>query len=309
MLELKTWYYDLPQELKLDRSSGPSRFPHAYTLLMVYHIAITLLCAPFLDSPPSLTGDGDARDLDQKPDEERSVEYSRKEKALQACSASVRAMLVIAQKYRKRFGSFKLSPITATYCTLSTALIVIERCCADDYTRTKSGDDQQRSFFPHTAVGLLFQVLRELSTSWNIAKRIGRNLERVYFQRYGYAHLKPPVDESGRKDAYQSPELIEPVDLTIQSFDVFNGAVEAQDMLFENSDSLQLGNLVAVHSHLSVDRTDYPGLFTHSDTLQGFSDAQDVFANNLGFACPSDCLPSDYSMFDTLNHMYLEETW
>lgn len=41
----------------------------------------------------------------------------------------------------------------------------------------------------------------------------------------------------------------------------------------------------------------------------GVPSTDELFANNLGFAFSPDCLPSDYNMFDTLNQMYLEETW
>lgn len=35
----------------------------------------------------------------------------------------------------------------------------------------------------------------------------------------------------------------------------------------------------------------------------------ELFVNNLGFAFSADSLPSDYTMFDTLNQMYSENMW
>lgn len=45
------------------------------------------------------------------------------------------------------------------------------------------------------------------------------------------------------------------------------------------------------------------------DVLQNLPISAELFASGHGFAFSPDCLPSDYNMFDTLNQMYLEETW
>lgn len=45
------------------------------------------------------------------------------------------------------------------------------------------------------------------------------------------------------------------------------------------------------------------------DALQNLPHSSELFASGHGFAFSSDTLPSDYNMFDTLNQMYLEETW
>ncbi|KAJ5592012.1 uncharacterized protein N7459_002381 [Penicillium hispanicum] len=310
VLKLKTWYYDLPSALKIDRVSGPSRFPHAYTLLMVYHIANMLLCGPFLAKPIPPEGDGNGNGIQEKQDDETHGEHSCAEKAIQTCSASVRAMLIIAQKYRRVFGSFKLSPITATYCTLSTALIVIERCCAEnDRAKNSPNDQTPRQFFPHAAVALLFQVLRELSTSWNIAKRIGRNLEKVYFQRYGYEHLPPPSQLDG--SAHEAPHQQACSKVTAESTasQALDHVFTSSDMLFENPLSLQLGDPVAIHPPVNLNRPDMAFLSAQPGNFHIFPNYDELFVNNLGLAFSPDSLPSDYNMFDPLNHMYLEEQW
>lgn len=45
------------------------------------------------------------------------------------------------------------------------------------------------------------------------------------------------------------------------------------------------------------------------DVLQNHPSSAELFASGHGFAFTPDCLPSDYNMFDTLNQMYLEDTW
>lgn len=45
------------------------------------------------------------------------------------------------------------------------------------------------------------------------------------------------------------------------------------------------------------------------DVLQKLPNSAELFASGHGFAFSPDCLPSDYNMFETLNQMYLEETW
>ncbi|KAJ5273651.1 hypothetical protein N7478_008776 [Penicillium angulare] len=307
ILELKTWYYDLPSELKVDRPSGPSRFPHAYTLSMVYQQAVMLLCCPFISHyyQPEKEGDA-AQQLAEKHDGD-SPERTRLWKALNSCSSAVRAMCIISQKYRKTFGSFKLSPMTATHSTLSTALIVIELCCsasADSRYKNHPQDDGTKHIPPHAAVALFFQVLRELSTSWNIAKRIGKNLEKVYFDRYGTEHL--PADWEGYNREGTCPlsdpaPADEAADMNIEIFDdILNGKTVTPDSPLSFS----------LHQNPNFNRPGIPGLgFNPLGDIQNFPNSDELFANNLGFAFSPDCLPSDYNMFDTLNQMYLEEKW
>jgi hypothetical protein len=162
---------------------------------------------------------------------------------------------------------------------------------------------------PHAAAGLCFQVLRELSTSWNIAKRIGRNLEKVYVQRYGVDHLPPaplasdPTSESHPTDPDTTWETGAPLH-------TFDGAFDVKNTLFEDPFSLHLENPFAHLYHPNLNQVhDQPVDGAQANTLQDFPTSDELFAHNLGFAFSPDCLPSDYNMFDTLNQMYLEETW
>ncbi|KAJ6014307.1 hypothetical protein N7540_008898 [Penicillium herquei] len=309
ILELKTWYYDLPSELKVDRPSGLSQFPHAYTLSMVYHQTVMLLCCPFIshyDQFKEKEGDATRKLAEIDKSSPKSI---RLQKALSNSSSSVRSVCIIAQKYRQTFGGFQLSPITATHCTLSTALIIIELCCPGQST-TKHHPPEEGSYTlsPHAAVALCFQVLRELSTSWNIAKRIGKNLEKLYFDRFGNEHLPClPRDVEGKTTCNTGCQLLDSTaswESTVPSLEILDDILNAKSLLSENPLAFYL------NQNPTLNRPNIPGFATASAVnAQDFSDSNELFANNLGFAFSSDSLPSDYNMFDTLNQMYLEERW
>lgn len=320
ILELKTWLYDLPSELKMVRQSGPSRFPHAYTLSMVYHTAVILLCEPFLKGIKSAYPQTE-KICPVSKDSEKSDEACQAsmqkiiEKAYDTCSTSVRAMCFISQKYRKVFGSFKLSPITATHCTLSYAMIIIDRCCAVT-PKPALGDETSPLVSPHHAVALCLQVLRELSTSWNIARRIGRNLERVYIERYGGDPL-PWANQDCSQDCQSIcacppasadlsglPTPLSPLGANFDAFLYPKDVALGWPSMFSIPNTLPIQNHGMYHRPITTDiHADPDGL------MQPLPNSEELFANNLGFAFSPDCLPSDYNMFDTLNQMYLEETW
>ncbi|KAK9238586.1 phosphoesterase family protein [Lipomyces kononenkoae] len=154
LLELKTWFYDLPSYLRIDKRN---ELPQVYTMHMVYHTAFILLAKPFIKNLP----------------ENSASSYPEVwSKAKELCQESAKATYLIAQKYRNEFGSFRLSPITATYCTLSAALALLDDIGSD------SGE--RESNFHNTGVETCLKVLEELSTSWNPAKRIWSNLNRLY---------------------------------------------------------------------------------------------------------------------------------
>jgi hypothetical protein len=222
-------------------------------------------------------------------------------------------MCVVAQKYRQTFGSFKLSPITPTHCMLSAALIIIEKCCVDPSMKSGTGNQIPRGPPPQTAVGLCLQVLRELSTSWNIAKRIGRNLEKLYCQRLNcdIDHM-PPAPSS---------ECKVPCDMPHQTADLnvcagHTGPQSEPDNCLLDSKDWHLQNTLLTPPLANLNWFDISASRNihedHMDSTTGFGAAHnpdELFVNNLGFAFSADSLPSDYNMFDTLNQMYLEDMW
>ncbi|KAI1768000.1 fungal-specific transcription factor domain-containing protein [Hypoxylon sp. FL1150] len=152
ILELRTWFYDLPTELKIDRSDT-NRLPQVYTLHMVYHTGFILLMKPFL-KPPS-------------PSNNETKEHSMiREKAIEVCYEAATQICLVSRKYRQVFGSFRLSPITATHCTLSAALI---------FLRLQTPEHARMSYYH--GLDTCLKNLEELSTSWIPAGRYCRNLK------------------------------------------------------------------------------------------------------------------------------------
>ena len=116
LLELKTWFYDIPHELRIDH---PNDVPHVYTLHMVYHTARILLAKPFLTNHHT------------------SSESTITVLAHSVCKDSASAICLVAQKYRHSFAhGFQLCPLSATHCTLSAATVLLgEPDCASNRNR------------------------------------------------------------------------------------------------------------------------------------------------------------------------------
>ncbi|KAL2842157.1 fungal-specific transcription factor domain-containing protein [Aspergillus pseudoustus] len=147
ILELKNWYYDLPKELSLEHNGTPQSEPAVYTAHMVFHTAFIILMKPAL--------------LKSQDAESRRVSYQA---ASDVCN--------VAQKYRMVFGSFRQSPVTATHCTLSAVLTLIN-AAHHSWDGISAAVNNK-----HVELGLM--VLEELSVSWNMAKRIRQNLQKLY---------------------------------------------------------------------------------------------------------------------------------
>lgn len=162
-LKLKTWIYDLPPELRLDRLDASS-LPQAFTLHMVYSTACILLARPYL-VPAANSAIDPANTIDTKPEADTLLQTSAK----QICST--------ARRYRRVFGSFRRSPITATHCTLSAALVFL-RSSAKTRTLADSTGAAPSSFSSDD-VKLCLDVLDELSVSWDTARRIRLNLLKL----------------------------------------------------------------------------------------------------------------------------------
>jgi hypothetical protein len=281
---------------------------------MVYHTVCILLCVPFLKphSNSSSVGNPTDHQMDQNSDD-KELETACMQKARTICSSSAQRICVVAQKYRQIFGSFKMSPITPTHSMLSAALIIIEDCCADPATKPRPGNQALRGPSPQASVGLCLQVLRELSTSGNIAKRIGRNLEKVYCQRFNcdVDHMPPAPSlafDGACMTSYQSTEAAVHDGATDLAYAPVNGLLDPNDLLVQND--------ISTPPFANINWFDVPSSRNmhddHTHDTIGYESAHnpdELFLNNLGFAFSADCLPSDYNMFDTLNQMYLEEIW
>ncbi|CAG8944410.1 unnamed protein product [Penicillium salamii] len=314
VLELRTWYYDLATELKIDRPTGSSKFPHTYSLCMVYHTVCMLLCVPFLGNRYQLqrafaTNESQQREINDHSPSQNSCE----QKALSICHNSARGVCIVAQKYRQKFGTFRLSPITPTHCILSAALIIIEKCYFDPNRRSGTGNQNPRGPLPQTAVGLCLQVLRELSTSWDIAKRIGRNLEKLYCRQLDCdAEHMPAAPSLECNLPCVNPS--QPTDLNVCA-GYPTPQCEPNTNLFDPSDShyqnaLQTPPPANINwVDISSSRNIYEAPMNDLGGSAAIPNPSELFVNNMGFAFSADSLPSDYTMYDTLNQMYSEILW
>ncbi|EAA59284.1 hypothetical protein AN4185.2 [Aspergillus nidulans FGSC A4] len=156
LLDLKSWFYDLPTELRINRPT-PNTYPQAYTLHMVYHTTRILLAKPYITR--------------KQPETDREAVNI----ALTESRESARAICLTAQKYRHVFGGFQKSPITATHCTLSAALVLLAEVEAEAKTSLVSPAIASLK----NKLNLCLTVLDELSNSWSPAKYIARNLRRL----------------------------------------------------------------------------------------------------------------------------------
>jgi hypothetical protein len=163
---------------------------------MVYHTARILLVKPFTVRHQS-ANDADTNTVVQT--EAQSVSTD-----------SARAICTIAQKYRQQFGSFHLSPITATHCTLSAATVLLEDIDGDVVPSQK------------TRLEVCVGVLEELAGSWQPARHIGNNLRRLLSARY---NLTLPGSSTGGQLQETGDDLLAPS----TGFDFVNG--ETTDFL------------------------------------------------------------------------------
>ncbi|PWY88117.1 hypothetical protein BO94DRAFT_516614 [Aspergillus sclerotioniger CBS 115572] len=154
LLELKTWKYDLPVGLTANDLQKGDSLAHIYILHMVYHTSIILLAKPFLSptsNPPHRAGDP-------------SLIIQ-----INLCMEAARDICLLGNKYREIFGSFRRSPVTATHCTLSAALVLLQ-----------VRDGGKKSYGPSLQlVESCILTLKELSDSWMPAQNYCRGLQRI----------------------------------------------------------------------------------------------------------------------------------
>lgn len=97
------------------------------------------------------------------------------QKASCICYDAAKNISIIARRYRSAFGSFRRSPISATHCLLSAALVLIQ--VASNSLEAKS----RRATVAN--IDMCLQCLDELSVSWSPAGRIHRNLTLLQAQK------------------------------------------------------------------------------------------------------------------------------
>jgi hypothetical protein len=136
------------------------------------------------------------------------------------CRESARAICLVAQKYRHTFGGYHLSPITATHCTLSAALVLL------DETENLNAPSHKNK------LALCLTVLDELSKSWHPAGHIGRNLRKLCRT----AFFAESVSSESSSYSFQSNPSA-PLDLGVELPNVFDE--------LESNPSVNPGNALA----------------------------------------------------------------
>ncbi|KXJ90733.1 fungal-specific transcription factor domain-domain-containing protein [Microdochium bolleyi] len=193
LLELKGWFYDLPQELKLDRKGNTNRLPQAYILHMSYHTQHILIMKPFLVKPVTISAEPHAQ-----PGQNPEIVTQQ---ALSVCYKAATSILDIIKKYQQAFGSFRSAPLSAAHCTLSAALIFIQ-------TRPLGLDGRGGSTDCNN-IELCLKVLQELSVAWSPARSMHKNLSKLYEQEFAITPIRPmgPVFDP----ATHHPPMVIPV--------------------------------------------------------------------------------------------------
>ncbi|KAL6407211.1 Zn(2)-Cys(6) zinc finger domain protein [Ilyonectria robusta] len=255
LLSLKSWFYELPTELKVKRSGELNTFPHAYVLNMVYHTSVILLAKPFLARRHKA-----GAEVAQQQDDSTCEGLSQKAAIL--CTEAAKEICVIGDMYRENFGSFRKSPLTATHCTLSAALVMLHGYNREDGKTTGPEMD---------CVDSCIKTLQELSDSWTPPRRYWRNLVRMIGNRQSSASDSVIATQEAQTDGHQDEARL----------------TSATNILYNPEDTSQ---------HLQQDA----GLFTLGTELQQdelMLDFDMPFWS--GLAPNLESLPEDYMNFDT----------
>lgn len=277
LLELRDWSYDLPPEMRILHKSRVPRAPQVYTLHMVYHIAHILLVKPYSN-------------LDNKKQAQPKASQTQSTNidADALCYQAASDICTILQTYRKTFGSFRQSPVTATHCTLSAVLILLRQSPKD---REKVANKDRAH------IKTCLQTLQELSCSWNPAGRIHKNVERICSQIFhgvnDQASSPKPVKDPDAYEDRRSKDGGEPVQ---DSSDErcsreHNPTPSTFSFLWDDYGLESLG----VDRNLGLDFLD-----PSDDMMPGIS-SDAAFANEL--------LPSDYESFDLLKNAHWNNIW
>ena len=167
ILTLKGWYYSLPKELRVkaaDGSNDSAPSPHACILHMLYHTSVVLLAKPFLRYRKRTEAAAGTPQLAEQDDD-------MFRRASAACLEAAGEICLVAERYRQAFGSFRRSPLTATHCTLTAALVLmfVQPVAAGKIPPRRN----------NTQLDCCMQTLRELSVSWGPPLRYWQTLNRI----------------------------------------------------------------------------------------------------------------------------------
>lgn len=165
LLDLRNWLYDLPAEFRVEQTALGPREPQVYILQMVYQTVHILLVKPFT-KPWRLQCSTET----DPPHTQMDSGFNR---ADEICNRAAEEICAIAKQYREVFGSFRQSPITATHCILSAALVLL---------RPNNQSIKTAKF--RSSIQICLTALEELSLSWKPAKMTHASLLKLCQKRF-----------------------------------------------------------------------------------------------------------------------------
>lgn len=269
IVKIRAWRYDLPSELLTNRSDEAPPPPQVFTLHMVYYTSIILLFKPFIHHPSFNNFGANSGAFPGKD--------AANESAATICYEAAKQICVLGKKYRLEYGTFRKSPLTATHCTLSAALLILQKLKASRKMNSNSDLMYLKS---------CLAVMHELSPSWQPALQYWKNLSRIYDE------ISPSA--SGEAESNKTTKNMDHSDhLELTQF-------EWSDDLFLGVQSASLG---AEHH--------FPGMmdseFETVSDQQGhvinkpFVMSQEALQQDFGFDFMFDSLPADYANMYPLN--------
>ncbi|KAJ6042995.1 uncharacterized protein N7446_001191 [Penicillium canescens] len=199
LLELKSWKYRLPVELQIKLSAGSDARTHTHTrpytfiLHMVYHTSLIMLTKPFLarkQRPSRETPSTGGLSKDQGQDQSDPTA----ERAMTLCMDAAREISLLGEQYRKAFGSFRQTPVTATHCTLSAVLFFIfslNNCVSNEMD---DGGEARSQKAIAKAINSCVVTLGELASSWSPARRYWKAVLAILEHR----HVRSKADSSSQ---------------------------------------------------------------------------------------------------------------
>ncbi|KAI8656447.1 Zn(2)-C6 fungal-type domain-containing protein [Fusarium sp. Ph1] len=189
LLELKSWLYGLCTALKPIQGGIPNRFPQAYTLCMVYHTIVILLARPYIQRPRPYS-------LPQAPLQQVD---SLAQKTVTIYIEAARSISSLGDQYRQVFGSFRKSPLVATYANLSAALALLDPVCQSRESRGLSEADEDR-------IKSCLQTLNELSVAWRPPAKYHCSIMKIMHKRMGSERREVRASDSVVKQTGQRVE-------------------------------------------------------------------------------------------------------
>lgn len=273
LLALKEWHHSLPPSLgaDLDASSG---LPASYILHMVYHTSVILLSRSSLQSKPTPS---------QVDDETCDGPVDSSRTAAILCLESAKQTAGLGKAFRKAYGSFRQCPITATHCTLTAVLVLIQ-------VSSQNAGHSHSNDMGH--IYSCLQTLQELSVAWSPADRYWRSVLHKLEGIHLGASWGRVGSAAGNQANVPSGETAGETGPTGKSDMSKNNSVHTQDFVCYKPAGSPSLRQKAQNQHLDGIQNDSIG--KHSPAV---GPAEDNLLS----------LPGDYAMFDTIYDGFFDD--